>query len=186
MNDPDENVPFDAGLTLRYRAELPEDEAFLREVFASTRENELAMLVGNTAMRQVFLHIQYQAMRRGYAAQFPAAEFSVILLGNQRVGRQVVDRSAKGWRLVDIALLPDFRRRGIGTRCLQDLLAAAATARQPVRLQVFQGSPARRLYERMGFAKTADTGAGVEMEWRPGTEEGVKPSRKEENFGGAT
>ncbi len=186
MNHPGESVPDDAGLTVRHRPELPEDEAFLREVFAGTRENELAMLAGNAAMRQVFLNLQYQAMRRGYAAQFPAAEFSVILLGDQRVGRQVVDRSANGWRLVDIALLPDFRHRGIGTRCLQDLLAEAAKAGQSVRLQVFQGSPARRLYERMGFAKTGDSGPGVEMAWRPGTTEGGKPSGKEADFSGAT
>ena len=174
MGSPGGRIPDPAAPDLRCRLEMPEDEAFLREVFASTREKEMAMLAGNATMRQVFLNIQYQAMRRGYAAQFPKAEFSVILLGDQRVGRRVVDRSTNGWRLVDIALLPQFRSRGIGTRCLQNLLAEATAAGQPVCLQVFQGSPARRLYERMGFAKNADTGAGVEMEWRPGSPRSVR------------
>ena len=179
MNEPGQNIPAEAAPGLRYRLEGSEDATFLQEVFASTRENELAMLAGNVAMRQVFLNIQYQAMRRGYAAQFPAAEFSVILLGDEQVGRRVVNRDANGWRLVDIALLPRFRAQGIGTRCLQNLLDEAAAAGQPVRLQVFKNSPARRLYERLGFAKTGDSGAGEEMEWRPGTDAGGKPSGTE-------
>lgn len=50
-----------------------------------------------------------------------------------------------------IALAPEFRGQGIGTRLLQTCLDAAATRFCAVSLSVEKGNPARHLYERFGF-----------------------------------
>jgi ribosomal protein S18 acetylase RimI-like enzyme len=50
-----------------------------------------------------------------------------------------------------IALLPEFRGRGIGTQLLQHLLARADERYPRVCLSVTLGNPAARLYERLGF-----------------------------------
>ncbi|MFI5807924.1 GNAT family N-acetyltransferase [Streptomyces sp. NPDC051561] len=46
---------------------------------------------------------------------------------------------------------PAHQGRGLGTAVLNALLAHSDRENFPVRLQVLQGSPARRLYERHGF-----------------------------------
>jgi GNAT superfamily N-acetyltransferase len=50
-----------------------------------------------------------------------------------------------------IALLPEFRGRGIGTQLLQHLLVRADERFARVSLSVTLGNPAARLYERLGF-----------------------------------
>lgn len=50
-----------------------------------------------------------------------------------------------------IAVAPNFRRQGIGTRLLKQLLDAAAPRFDAVSLSVDKRNPARHLYERLGF-----------------------------------
>ncbi|MDI2127759.1 GNAT family N-acetyltransferase [Yinghuangia seranimata] len=56
---------------------------------------------------------------------------------------------------------PAHQGAGIGTAVLRHVLAPCDRDRVPVRLQVLQGSPARRLYERHGF--TVDTEDAVDV-----------------------
>jgi len=84
-----------------------------------------------------------------------------------------VERRAALMRIIDIALLPQFRGAGVGTRLLRDLLEEAAAQGATVALHVECHNPARRLYERLGFelcTDDADTGADavyVAMRWSP-------------------
>lgn len=153
--------------SLRCRPQLSEDEAFLWQVYASTRQEELDRAGWSPEQRKVFLDSQFKAMRTGYASQFPQGEFSVIMLGEQRVGLMVVDRPENELRLVDIALLPEYRGRGIGTFYLKKLASEAALARKPLRLHVFKGSRPWGLYERLGFVKIEEHGPYEHLEWSP-------------------
>jgi ribosomal protein S18 acetylase RimI-like enzyme len=55
-----------------------------------------------------------------------------------------------------IAVLPDQIGRGIGTRMLQQLLAAARGKHHMIVLSVRANNPAKRLYERFGFTSIAE------------------------------
>ncbi|MDX3054093.1 GNAT family N-acetyltransferase [Streptomyces sp. NE06-03E] len=55
------------------------------------------------------------------------------------------------WWLEHFYLAPEVQGRGIGTGVLAALLARTDTEGATVRLNVLQGSAARRLYERHGF-----------------------------------
>ena len=144
------------------------DEAFLYHVYASTREEELAVLDWDVAQKEAFLRMQFAAQHHHYREHFPDAAFQVILSDDQPAGRLYVDRWPGEIRIIDIALLPQFRNSGIGTSLLQDLLAEAELAGKPVRIHVEGFNPARRLYERLGFATIADAGVYHLMEWSPG------------------
>src|ERR1017187_7437874 len=87
--------------TITLRPERPGDEAFLREVYASTRQEELEASGMPLEMRAAFLNLQFKAQQQGYHGAFPQAEFHVILLGNQAVGRMVINRAAEELLLVD-------------------------------------------------------------------------------------
>ena len=154
--------------TVSLRSERPEDEAFLREVYASTREEELEAAAMPVEMRAAFLDLQFKAQQKGYRGMYPRAEFHIIQLGNRSVGRMVVNRAAGELRLVDIALLPHYRNQGIGTALIQKLSAEAAATGRPLRLSVVKGQRAFQLYQRLGFAKTGESGWHDQMEWRAG------------------
>jgi GNAT superfamily N-acetyltransferase len=148
------------------RPERAEDEAFLLAVYASTREEELAATGWDAATRGRFLEMQFRAMRQGYRAMFPDAEFAIVLSDGRPVGRAVVDRSGEAVHLVDLALLGLERNRGLGTRLLRQWMGEAAQASRPLCLRVLKGSRARRLYERLGFTRTGDDGLYEALEWR--------------------
>lgn len=56
-----------------------------------------------------------------------------------------------------IAVLPDYRGRGIGTNLLMRILAMAQKRFSGVSLSVRADNPVVRLYERLGFVKVSDS-----------------------------
>jgi GNAT superfamily N-acetyltransferase len=156
-----------APASLRLRPEAPEDEHFLFELYAGTRQEEMARTGWNAPQIETFLKMQFNAMRRGYAAQHPEAQFSVVLLQDRPVGRLVVDRAEEGFELVDIALVPGNQGQGIGTFLIEELQAEAMRKEQPIRLQALKQGRAVSWYTRLGFQALDDNGVYVRMEWRP-------------------
>ena len=145
------------------------DDAFLRRVYAGTREDELAPLPWSEAEKQAFLSMQFDAQDRHYRAHFPGARFDVVERGGAPIGRLIVDRDEDEIRLLDIALLPEHRGGGAGTALLRELLAEAAAQSKRVAIHVERANPARRLYERLGFRVESDEDAiYLFMIWRPG------------------
>ena len=153
-------------VTIAVRPERPDDEAFLRAVYTSTREDELNAWGLPPEMRTAFLDMQFKAQQCGYRTGFPKGEFLVILLAGKTVGRMVIDRGADEWCLVDIALLVGYRSQGIGTVLIRRLAAEAAAAGKPLGLSVIKGNQAFRFYKRLGFVKTGESGMHDLMEWR--------------------
>jgi ribosomal protein S18 acetylase RimI-like enzyme len=153
---------------LKTRPVHTEDESFLFELYASTRQSELLAWGWDDAMQQNFLRMQWNAQRMGYSHQYPGADHLVILWGDQRAGRLYIFRNNLEIRLVDIALLPAFYNQGIGSSLLQDLQRQAQAADLPLRLRVLKNNPARRLYERLQFATTDEDEMYLRMEWRAG------------------
>ncbi len=135
--------------SLSCRRQLPEDETFLWEVYASTRKEELELTDWSPQQRRIFVDSQFKAMRKGYASQFPQGEFSVIMLGAQPVGLMVVHRAETELRLVDIALLPQYRGRGY-----RQLLSKTTVVRIGARAKAHQAARIQRLTS-LGFVRTA-------------------------------
>ena len=81
----------------------------------------------------------------------------------------MVDRTEATILLRDIALLTEYRNTGIGSRLIQDLMKEATSAGKPIQLHVVASSPAVRLYERLGFCRTGEEAAYLEMKWVPAT-----------------
>ncbi len=153
-------------MAVTLRPATPEDEAFLFEVYAGTRREELAQTPWDEAQKKAFLTFQFNAQHQHYRSEFATADFHVILDDDTPVGRLYVDRRADEIRILDIALLPEHRGRGIGSALLGALLAEAEAAGMPVRIFVEQPR-AQRLFERLGFEQAEDRGVAVLMAWRP-------------------
>ena len=154
------------GDSLALQAASRADTEFLYEVYASTRAEELAPVPWSTAQKDAFLRQQFGAQDAHYRQHRPEAEFLVILDRGEPVGRLYVHESADQLILMDIALLPDHRGQGIGTRLVEALLARARARDVPVTLHVEAENPARRLYARLGFVDAGEDGFYRRMSWR--------------------
>jgi ribosomal protein S18 acetylase RimI-like enzyme len=145
----------------------PEDEGLLYRVYASTRQDELAVADWDDGQKEAFLEMQFAAQHAFYMGQFPQAAFQIILLDGEPIGRLYVDRREDEIRIIDIALLAEHRNRGIGSTFLKDILAEGRQEGLPVRIHVEQYNPALRLYARLGFQKVAEHGIYTLLEWSP-------------------
>ena len=157
----------DAAITLR--PIRPDDLPFLSALYASTREQELAGVSWDAAQKAAFLQLQFNAQHAHYQEQFAGAAFDVILVDGQPAGRLYVNRAEDEMRIVDIALLPGYCNRGVGTTLLRGLQSEAAAGGRPLRIHVERFNPALRLYLRLGFSQIVDRGVYLFMEWRKGT-----------------
>jgi ribosomal protein S18 acetylase RimI-like enzyme len=108
--------------------------------------------------------MQFEAQTRHYAAVFQAAEHSLITVGGESAGRLIVDRSDREIRIVDLALLPRFRRGGVGSGLVRGLFKEADVSGLPVRCHVEQSNDAMRFWERLGLVACGLDGAHVAME----------------------
>jgi ribosomal protein S18 acetylase RimI-like enzyme len=149
------------------RPEEPTDEPLVFDLYASTREEELAMTGWDDAARAAFLSMQFRAMRQGYASMFPRGQFSIILRDGKPAGRLVVDRTGDEIHVVDIVISPAQRGQGIGARIIKALVEEARQSQKPVRLQVFKNSRAIAFYQRLGFSRTSETDLYEQLECRP-------------------
>src|SRR3954468_6187280 len=111
-------------LTLR-PAEAADRDLLLR-IYASTREEELALTDWDDAQKDAFLIQQFTAQDAHYREHYRGAVFNIILLGDERIGRLYLPRRPDEIRVMDIALLPPHRNRGYGTALLRDLQSEAA------------------------------------------------------------
>ncbi len=152
---------------ISWRPARAEDEQFLYDLYCSTREQEISAWGLEAAQRENFLKLQFTARKRHYEIAFPDAEHRIILLDERPAGRMLVFRSEREIRLVDIALLPEHQGRGTGTSLMRELIEEARSAGKPLTLHVGKLNPAARLYQRLGFSVTSDTGADYKMECRP-------------------
>src|SRR4051812_25187988 len=154
-----------AGLTFRpiTDADLP----FLSRLYASTRTEELAVTgwPQQQQQQQQFLQQQFAAQHDHYQRYFQDAEFLVIECGGVPIGRLYLGREAREHRIVDIALLPEHRRKGLGEALLRDLLDEAAAAGKAVMIHVEKFNPAMGLYRRLGFVAVGEEGAYDVMRW---------------------
>jgi ribosomal protein S18 acetylase RimI-like enzyme len=153
------------------RPAVPGDEAFLYELYCSTRAGEIAAFGWDQAQQDAFLQLQFRGLQRHYQVQQLDVDSRIILQEGRPIGQLIVMRSATEIRLADIELLPQYRGAGIGTALIQSLLAESTESGRPVTLHVEKHSRAVPLYQRLGFLITSDIGFHYKMEWQP---EGVE------------
>jgi GNAT superfamily N-acetyltransferase len=141
-----------------------EDELFLYRLYAGTRAGEFAALGEETA--QSLLKMQFQGQQMTYRSQYPGSDHCIVLRNEQSIGRLWIARTAAEHRIVDIALLPEFRNAGIGTKIVKEQMRKAAEAALPLRVSVLHtNAGSLRFHARLGFSVTGRDAVYVQMEW---------------------
>lgn len=146
------------------------DMEFLRRLYRTAREAELAHTGWPPALKRAFCDQQFDAQHGDYLSRFVDGVFLIILNRTDPVGRLYLDLTGPALRLIDITLLPAWQGKGIGGAVLRQLQQmASAFPDGSVVLSVDPRNPrARTLYERHGFRVTGTDPARLSMCWRAG------------------
>ncbi len=154
-------------------AKLTGDESdlpFLRKLYASTRQEEVAQTDWQQHQIDAFLLQQFEAQHKFYLEQFTDATFDIILAEDRTpIGRLYLEERDDEFRIIDIALLPTHCGQGIGGNLVQYIIAKAAAAEKSVRIHVEHNNRAMRLYTRLGFLMVENQGVYHLMELPPST-----------------
>lgn len=143
------------------------DYAFMRDLYGDTRAEEMQHFPFDAAQKKAFLDQQFAAQFEHYGIHYPTCERNIIEKEGKPIGRLWLDEWRDQIRLVDIALLSEYRGSGIGTRLVKDVLARGAAAGKAVTIHVEGFNPALRLYERLGFRHVDTNGVYYLMRWEP-------------------
>jgi ribosomal protein S18 acetylase RimI-like enzyme len=152
-------------ITLRRATE--DDYGFMRRLYESTRAEEMERFPFDDAGKKAFLDQQFAAQYQHYGLHYPTCERNIIEKNGQPVGRLWIDEWREEIRLVDIALLPQWRGSGIGSMLLREVLDRGTAANKPVTIHVEAYNPALRLYKLLGFRHVDTNGVYFLMRWTP-------------------
>lgn len=152
---------------INLRPATDSDYDFMRRLYHSTRAEEMQHFPFDEAQKREFLDQQFSAQFEHYGIHYPTCERNIIESDGTPVGRLWIDEWNDQIRLVDIALMPEWRGSGAGTKLVQDVLTRGERAGKPVTIHVEAYNPALRLYQRLGFQHVDTNGIYYLMKWSP-------------------
>lgn len=166
----------DTGQPITFRAIDERDLPFLSQVYSSTRREEMQQVGWPAEQIASFLQSQFNAQHAHYQQYYPDASFDLVLLAGEPIGRLYLDvLNDDDIRIIDIALLPQYRGRGIGYTLLRCILDQAANEDKCVSIHVEKFNPALQLYHRLGFTEQEDRGVYLFLKWQ-------QPSAREQGM----
>ncbi|MFN8348460.1 MAG: GNAT family N-acetyltransferase [Spirosomataceae bacterium] len=153
------------------RALTEADLPYLLEIYAGTRAEELALVPEwSDEDKKRFITQQFMAQHQYYREFYQGAELQMIVRDERPIGRLYIhwNYSPKEVRIMDIALLPGHRGKGIGSQLLSAVLQKGSALGKTVTIHVEFNNPALHLYERLGFRKIGEFNSVYYLyEWKP-------------------
>lgn len=127
---------------------------------ATSRDTELLWRIQRLALGSYVTAIfgtDEAAQRSFFDDHFSVEAHEVIRVEGQDAGYLLYETRGDHVYLANVALLPEFQRRGVGAEVVRHVVAQANALGLPVRLQVLRSNPARNFYERLGFELVGET-----------------------------
>jgi len=145
------------------------DKTLLREIYGSTRQEELDKGTNwNDEQKRLFIDQQFSVQHEYYQKNFLDAKFYIIENEKVPVGRLYIDfiSENESVKVIDITILPEWRNKNIGSSILNEILKKAGSNNLKVSIHVEAFNPAMNLYKRLGFKKISETNGFYHlMEW---------------------
>ena len=136
---------------LELRPERERDQAFLKQLFRSTRQflYQIQLPVSHI---DLLVDQQFQLQLMHYRRRFVNLTTWIIQLKSAPVGKIMIDAQEAALHVVDFCFLPDQCGKGYGSAVLDALQALAAKRRTILQLTVDrQNLAAKKFYVSLGF-----------------------------------
>lgn len=104
--------------------------------------------------------------RERFSETLDLAATSIVRVDGFDAGWLMVRRTENDISLVQIYLCAQWQNRGVGSLLIGQLIDEARAQRIPLKLSTAKINPARRLYERLGFAEVGQSEHKIYMELR--------------------
>ena len=127
------------------------DQLFLLELYAGTREAELAQVPWTREQKLAFVGLQFQAQAVGYREAYPQGLHEIISIGDIPAGRIYWCRQADGIHILDITVAAASRKKGIASSVLRDILEEADRTARSVSIYLETFNPSLAFFNRLGF-----------------------------------
>jgi GNAT superfamily N-acetyltransferase len=145
----------------------PADECFLRDLYAEMRADEMRATGWPESRCRAFLDQQFDFQQRTYRAQHADAQFLLLVLDGQPLGRLYWRSEPARATLIDLSLASRWRGCGIGSTVLRWLTEAADRRGQSIALHIDPRNPALALLRRFGFEAEDDNNVYLRMQRLP-------------------
>lgn len=145
----------------------PDDMPLLECIYASSRDYETPYYYKFTESElKAFLVSQCHIQHNQYM-NAPDADFYIIeTLDGTPLGRFYIrEMSYPEIRVIDIAILPEHRRKGVGKALFRQTINRAGKEGKRVSIHVEQNNPAHLFYEKLGFGYVHMDGIYDLMVW---------------------
>ena len=166
MGVDEKTLEIEGGRVVSFRPVATGDDPFLLSVYASTREEELALTNWDPQQRAAFVKMQFDGQHLHYRGEYPSAEYLVILMNSVPVGRLYIADTQKEIKILDVTLLPKHRGAGIGTAIINELVQQAQARGKALAIYVETFNRSLGLFERLGFVRAGESGYSILLQWR--------------------
>lgn len=135
---------------LSLRVECETDQPFLTGLFIAC--SPLANTLPQSMIKQ-----QAWMQDQSYRQEFPSASRCIVTRGTEPIGRIIIDWDADALsHCIDVAMISSEQGAGIGASLLMAWITISDRLCRDSCLQVFAGSRAKNLYQRLGFNPVGD------------------------------
>jgi GNAT superfamily N-acetyltransferase len=130
------------------RPASPLDTTFLLRLFTVSDDSRAWLAQIDPRL----IEMQFSAQQRAYAAGFPAAAHEIVEIDGEAAGQVRWTELPDAILIVDIALLPQYRRRGAARAIYARILERARLSGKPLRATVTRTNAASlAFHQRLGF-----------------------------------
>ncbi|MGB2914046.1 MAG: GNAT family N-acetyltransferase [Pyrinomonadaceae bacterium] len=143
------------------------DREFLLQVYQISREIELSLTSWDDSQTRAFVEHQLDAQTYTYRIRYPDAAHEIILYDGEPAGRIYVDRGDREISILDIAVIHEYRGKGICTKLVMSLQKEANETNRYVSIYIEPFNPSQKLFGELGFKVVPDEGVDLRFECKP-------------------
>ncbi len=140
------------------RPRKAKDEAFLREAYESSRDEELKnVLWENRQQKDFFFRQQFDAQQLNFDNFYEKLDYDIIEYHGKPIGRLILEWKDNHLHCVDIIIMTKYRKQKIGTAIMDAIVKEIDRREISASLMFEKWKPyLEKFYEGYGFKRTKE------------------------------
>lgn len=157
-------MEYTSQLSLRPRKDSDTD--FLKQLYETSRDEEFQFVVwSNTEERIKFFNQQFEAQQQHFLSNYDNLDYDIVVFHDTDIGRLVLHRLDSHIHCVDVIILPEYRKHGIGHYIMTQITNELDQKKITSSLYFEKTKPyLEKFYSSYGFITTKDIGTHIFME----------------------